>query len=62
MTTPRRRSVAMWSTVAEQVRRRLTLARAGQNYGRAKRMAWEVLVAVVAPTIAALLTGLPHGR
>ncbi|MEU7660030.1 hypothetical protein [Streptomyces lincolnensis] len=62
MTTPWRRAAALRSAVAEWVRRWLTLARAGQNYGRAKRMGWEVLVAVVAATIAALLTRLLHGQ
>jgi hypothetical protein len=56
------RTAALWSAVVKWVRRRLTLARASKNYGRAKRMAWDVLVAVAATTITALLTGLLHGR
>ena len=62
MAPPWRRAAALWSAVAGWVRRRLVLARARPNYGRAKRMAWEVLVAVVAATIAALLTRLLHGQ
>lgn len=62
MTTPWRRTAALWATVAQWGRRRATIARASRNYGRAKRMAWEVLVAVVTATSTALLTWLLHGR
>ncbi|MFI2719994.1 hypothetical protein ACH5AI_27220 [Streptomyces collinus] len=58
----RRRVAALWSAVIDQVRRRLAAVHASKNYGRAKRMAWDVLVAMVAAITTAHLTGLLHGR
>lgn len=62
MTTPWGRGAALWSAVAGRSRVWVTRVRASRHYGRAKRMAWEVLVAVVAATVSALLTWLLHGR
>jgi hypothetical protein len=62
MTSPWGRAAALWSTVAKWAREWLARARASKNYGRAKRLAWEVLVTVAATTITAHLTGLLHGR
>lgn len=53
---------ALWSALAGLVNEALSHVRARKNYGRAKRLAWEVLVTVVATAITALLTGLLHGR
>ncbi|RAJ74797.1 hypothetical protein K377_06563 [Streptomyces sp. PsTaAH-137] len=62
MTAPSRRTAVLMSRVTERVRRRLTLARANKNYGRAKRLAWDVFVTVVAAAVTTSLTGLLHGR
>jgi hypothetical protein len=62
MTSPWGRVAALWSTVAGWGRVWLTRARASRNYGRAKRLAWDVLVGVATATLTTLLTWLLHGR
>jgi len=62
MTSPWSRLAALWLAVAERARPCLSRARASKTYGRAKRMAWEVLVTVVAATITTRLVPLLHGR
>lgn len=57
-----RRIAALWSALVGRVSRRVSLVRASKNYGRAKRLVWDVLAALAASAVAAHLTELLHGR